>query len=146
MIIRLEETPSQSEIEILVKYPQMNETVQKIDTLLHSINQSVKCSIGSETHWISASDIYYIESVDKHTFIYCKEAVYESDLRLYQLLDLLCNIGFVQVSKSCILNLYVLEHIKPLINSRLEATLSNGERIYITRKYIPEIRKKLEGR
>ena len=65
---------------------------------------------------------------------------------LYQLLEELGDAGFVQVSKSCILNINVLESIRPLRNSRMEATLSNGERVEVTRKYVSAIKEKLLGR
>lgn len=146
MIVKLEENLSQEEIEILIKYSYMNQTVQNLETLIKSIDKTIKCSLENCDLWINASDIYYIESIDKHTFVYSEHSVYDSDFRLYQLLDELSDVGFVQVSKSCIMNINALDCIKPLINSRLEATLSNGERICVTRKYVSDIRKKLERR
>lgn len=146
MIVKLEENLSQEEIEVLIKYCSMNSTVQKLQTLIQSVDKAIKCSSENYDVLVNASDIYYIESIDKHTFVYCENSVYDSDFRLYQLLDELSDVGFIQVSKSCIININVLHCIKPLINSRLEATLSNGERICVTRKYVSAIRKKLEGR
>ena len=35
-----------------------------------------------------------------------------------------------------IVNIYAVDCIKPLLNSRLEATLCSGERINVTRKQI----------
>lgn len=72
--------------------------------------------------------------------------MYRSELRLYQLMEELGNAGFVQVSKACIINLQVLTGIRPLLNSRMEATLTNGEKINITRKYVASIREKLQER
>ena len=146
MIVRLEENKAQKEIEVLIKYASMNETVQKLKTLITSVDKTIKCSSDNSIVWVNASDIYYIEVVDGRTFIYCESTVYESNLRLYQLSEELTDLGFVQVSKSCILNIHVLDCIRPLINSRLEATLCNGERIYVTRKYVPAIHNKLQGR
>ncbi|WP_394911865.1 LytTR family DNA-binding domain-containing protein [uncultured Robinsoniella sp.] len=65
---------------------------------------------------------------------------------MYQLMEELGNAGFVQVSKACIINLQVLTGIRPLLNSRMEATLTNGEKINITRKYVASIREKLQER
>lgn len=146
MIIKLEKNPSQEELEVLIKYSHMNQTVEKLKRLVESVEQTIKCSSDLGTHWVNCSDIYYIESVDKHTFIYCENTIYQCELRLYQLLEHLSDWGFIQVSKSCLLNIHYLKSIKPLINSRLEATLCNGERIYVTRKYLPIIRQKLERR
>ena len=40
-------------------------------------------------------------------------------------------------------NINELVHIKALSNSRLEAELSNGEKIIVSRTYIPEIKRKI---
>lgn len=146
MIVKFEENLTLKELEVLVRYAAMDETVQKLQTLLYSVDKTIKCSLEGRETWLPASDIYYIESVDKRTFIYTRSLVYRSDARLYQLLEELSGAGFVQASKSCLINLNVLESIKPLINSRLEATLSSGDRINVTRKYISTIRKALERR
>ena len=53
---------------------------------------------------------------------------------------MLSHAGFVRVSKSVILNIEKLQGVKNLANSRLEAFLSNNERICVSRKYLKEIR------
>lgn len=144
MIIKLEENLTQENIEVLIKYARMNHTVKKLVSLIKSIDSTVRCHSEQHEIWVNASDIYYIESVDKKTFVYCEKSVYHSEYRLYQLIDKLQFSGFVQISKSCLINIHVLESIRPLINSRLEATLSNGERINVTRKYVANIKAKLQ--
>ena len=93
---------------------------------------------------MNASDIYYIESVDKKTFLYCEKEVYRTEFRLYQLMDMLSGLGFVQISKSYILNINTLDSIKPLLNKRMEATLKNGERLHVSRKYLTNIKHELQ--
>lgn len=146
MILHLEENPTQRELEIFIRYAQMNATVKRLKSLMASFSKTVKCHDKDSDIWVNASDIYYIESVDKHTFVYCENLVYPSALRLYQLLEHLGDAGFVQASKSCILNINMLDSIRPLINSRMEATLTNGERISVTRKFIVQIKEKLQER
>lgn len=144
MILKLEEKLSQKEVEVLIRYAHLDPVVKKLAALVKSVDKTIPCRIEQNEKRIHASDIYYIESVDKRTYVYCKEDVYQTDLRLYQLLEELADMGFVQVSKSCIINILMLDHIRPLFNSRMEATLMNQERISVTRKYIPLIRAKLE--
>ena len=146
MIVTLEENLTQEDISILIKYAKMDKTVKKLVHLIKSIDYTVACQTSDEELRVNASDIYYIESIDKKTFVYCKEAVYRTKFRLYQLKEELQLSGFVQISKSCILNLNVLESVRPLLNSRLEALLANGEKINVSRKYINEIKKVLESR
>ncbi|HOQ16651.1 MAG: LytTR family transcriptional regulator [Epulopiscium sp.] len=146
MIVKLEEHKNQKEIEVLIKYARMSPLIKKLEKIIKSVDKTIKCTLDNSIVWVNASDIYYIEVVDKRTFVYGEKLVYETNYRLYQLLNELSDFGFVQISKSCILNIHYLDSIKPLINSRLQATLRNGEHIYVTRKYVSEIHKKLQGR
>ena len=143
MIFKIEEDSSKQDIEILLKYAVMNEDVEKLISLLTSFDIKVNCTFDGIQKLIIASDIYYVESVDKRTFVYCEKDVYETEFRLYQLIQMLSKSGFVQINKSCILNINTLSEIKSLLNSRMEATLINGERVYISRKYLSNIKKLL---
>ena len=105
----------------------------------------IKCANNNAEQMINILDIYYIESVDKKTFVYLENAVYRTDFRLYQLKNKLQTYGFVQISKSCILNINVLDSIRPLFNSRMEATLKNGEKVNINRNYLIGVKKALGG-
>jgi DNA-binding LytR/AlgR family response regulator len=146
MIVKLEENLTQEDIEVLIKYARMNHTVNRLVSLIKSVDSTVKCNSDQRELWVNVSDIYYIESVDKKTFVYCDKSVYGTEYRLYQLMDELEFSGFVQISKSCLININVLESLRPLMNSRMEATLSNGERIAVTRKYVANIKAKLQER
>lgn len=145
MIIKLEQDSSCEDVEILIKYATMNKEIQHVSELLNSINSKIRCSIDGKEKLVNVSDIYYIESVDKRTFVYCEKEVYKTELRLYQILQDLPSLSFTQISKSCILNLNMLDFIKPLLNSRMEAVLINGESLHITRKYLNTIKQALQG-
>lgn len=145
MKVSLEQDFTREDIEVLIRYASMNQTVRKLEHMIQSMDRMVKCSLDSMEIQVGAGDIFYIESVDKRTFVYGESRVYRSEKRLYQLLEELADAGFVQVSKSCILNVNVLESIRSLRNSRMEATLSNGEKVTVTRKYVSAIREKLSG-
>lgn len=145
MKIKIEQDLSYNEIEITIKYPRKDKQVNRIIDFLHSFDMQIKCDIDSTERMINIQDIYYIESVDKKTFVYLEKTVYHTDFRLYQLKDKLYEHGFVQISKSCILNINALESIKPIFNSRMEATLKNGEKVYINRNYLSGVKKALGG-
>lgn len=144
MILKLEQDLTKQDIEILIKYATINQDVERLVLLIKSVDTRIKCDLDGNEKLVNASDIYYIESVDKRTFLYCEKEVYRTELRLYQLMDILSGLGFVQISKSCILNLHILDTIKPLLNSRMEAMLKNGERLYVTRKYLTTIKQELQ--
>jgi DNA-binding LytR/AlgR family response regulator len=146
LLIKLEKNLSQKDIEVLIKYAQMNQTVNRLISMIKSADCKIKCIAENSQIWINALDIYFIESVDKRTFVYSENSVYHTEFRLYELLNQLSFSGFVQISKSCIININMLKSIKSLANSHLEATLINGERVNVTRKYISNIKAKLQER
>ncbi|MGL5437981.1 MAG: LytTR family DNA-binding domain-containing protein [Lachnospiraceae bacterium] len=145
MIVKLEQDLSRKDIEILIKYANVNKDVERITMLLQSVYTRIKCKLDGSEKLVNASDIYYIESVDKRTFVYCEKSVYRTESRLYQLAEDLAHLEFVQINKSCVLNINILDSIKPLLNSRMEATLKNGERLYVTRKYLDNLKQALKG-
>lgn len=117
-----------------------NEYVQKLE---HYIRRYERVLVGEDNgrqYRILQSEVYYLESVDKKAFIYTRDSVYRSADRLYQIESEIGSNGFIRVSKSCLINVNFLESVTSLTNSRLEATLSNGERVCVSRMYIPAIK------
>jgi len=145
MIVKLEQDLSVEEIEITIKYPVMNKDVERIAVMLQAVNTRIKCNLNGSEKYMSVSDIFYFESVDKMTFVYGEHEVYRTEYRLYQIVEEFAHLGFVQISKSCVLNIGVLDSITPLLNSRMEATLNNGERLFVTRKYLENIKEALQA-
>jgi len=144
MIVRLEQDPSVEETEVLIRYAVMTSDVERVATMLQAAGTRIVCSYEGKEVLIGVSDIYYFESVDKMTFVYCEQQVYRTELRLYQIVEDLARFGFIQISKSVVLNINVLESITPLFNSRMEATLRNTERVFVTRRYLENIKKALQ--
>ena len=144
MIVKLGQDLSARDIEVLIKYAKMNKDVERLVALLQAVDTRIKCRLEGSDKLVNASEVYYFESVDKKTFVYCEQSVYSKQMRLYQIIEGLGHLGFIQINKSCLLNINVLDGIKQLPNSRMEATLINGERLFITRKYLENIRKALQ--
>ncbi len=140
LILVLKHIPNQENIEVQITYPQMNTTVKHLIKSVESCNKTLSAHAQNKHYKIHVRDIFYIESVDKKAFIYCEKQVFESDLRLYELYKILSPYDFIQVSKSCILNMNVLQSIERKLNSTMEALLHNGEKINISRKYVPSIK------
>ncbi len=144
MKVKVEQDLSCTDIEVVVRYAEKNNKIDRIVSLLQLVDMQIRCDIDNAQKMINVADVYYIESVEKRTFVYLEKSVYHTDFRLYQLIDKLKEYGFVRISKSCILNINFLDSIKPLLNSRMEVTLKNGEKIYINRKYLRAVKKSLD--
>lgn len=144
MILKTEQDKRCNDIEVHVRYAELDSRTERMISLIRSFDITIKCREEGAERFISTSEIYYIESVDKRTFVYTSESFFQTEQRLYQLEHELSTLGFVRVSKSCIVNINALESIKPLFNSRMEATLKNGEKLNITRKYLGNIKQALK--
>lgn len=144
MTIKLEQRPELNAVEVIIKYPHKNKSVERLVSLVKSAETKIQCYSDEETVLINASDILFIESVDKKTIVCCEKENYHSKDRLYQIYDKIKNSGFVQINKYCIMNINKLEKVKPLENSHLEAVLSNGKCLCITRKYLADIKRILQ--
>jgi len=144
MILKLEQKNAQNDIEILITYPVKNRIVERIASFIKSVDSQIECYSDDIVKLVNVSDIYYIESVDKRTLVFCDKGNYQIRKRLYQVYDELADNGFVQISKYCIMNINKLEEIKTLANSHLEAVLSNGKCLYVTRKYLANIKRHLQ--
>jgi DNA-binding LytR/AlgR family response regulator len=139
MVLRHSQNISQKDIEITITYPMKNKIVERIISFIKSIGSQIECFSDNYTKMVNVSDVYYIESIDKKTIVFCENDIYQINSRLYQIYEKLKDKGFVQISKYCILNINKLEKIKHLANRHLEAILSNGKHLYVTRKYLPDI-------
>ena len=129
--------------EVTIAYREMTDEVKRVSEFVRCVDQTIFCRKETEEYTVPVSDIYYAESVDKKTYVYCEKEVYQCSYKLYELEELLPRGSFVRVSKSTILNIEVLKGVKTLVNSKLEAILSNGERICVTRNYLKNIREAL---
>ena len=140
MRLILRENPNK-DLTVTVEYPQENHQVLRIINKLKAEEKSLMGSENGRSYKVFIPEIYYIECVDKRSFIYTKDMVFRSEKRLYQLEKELKPYDFVKISRNCLLNIHELVHIETLANSRLEAELTNGEKIVISRTYIEEIKR-----
>lgn len=143
MKITIENIPVGSEPEIVIRW---NEPDDSLLQLIYSIKSSSKKLIGItdlQMHIINPKDVFYFESVDKKVFIYCQEKVFESKLRLYEIEEEYGNWDFFRASKSTIINITKIQSLSPVFYGRFKALLQNGENIFISRQYVPILKKKL---
>lgn len=122
---------------------QIHQITKNVTTLVDLVKQSENVLHGKEediTYKVPYAEIYYIESVDKKTFLYTEERVLTLQYRLYELEELLDQRFFLRVSKSMIVNLRRIAQLTPTLSGRFEATLQNGEKISISRRYVKEMK------
>ena len=92
---------------------------------------------------VTLEEIYYFEAVDNKVFLYLEKEVYETRRRLYELEELFQGTDFFRASKSCIVNLAKVKSLSTAFHGRFEALMKNGERVIISRQYVPVLKEKL---
>lgn len=143
MRILVSENPNVDDIDIVVNCRQIDERVIDIVSRLRIVEHMLTGSADGQIYTLPAQDALYLESVDKHTFIYAKDKVLECKMRLFEMEEQLASCGFMRISKSCIVNFRKISALRPELNGRLIATLSNGEKVMVSRKYAADIKRRL---
>lgn len=131
------------ETEIAVSCKELTPDIEKLIATLRMINQQMLVEKDDENILLDVAKIAYIEAVERKTFVYTEEAVYESKLKLYEMEERLCQSGFLRISKSCLVHLKFIRSIKNDVERKLRLTLKNGEQIIVSRQYADDIKKRL---
>ncbi len=139
--ISVDEKVSETQINISCK--QLTSDIENIIATLRMLNQQMTVMKDGENHLLDVAKISYIEAVERKTFVYTEEAVYESKLKLYEMEERLCQSGFFRVSKSCLVHLKFIKSLKNDVERKLRLTLKNGEQIMVSRQYADEMKKRL---
>lgn len=143
MKINIEQMENVDDLEITIKCNNIDEKVQKILSFLKTQDIKINGIKDDKIYLINYKNIYYIESVENKTFIYCEKEVYESKLKLYEFEEKLSSYNFFRCSKSFIVNLKYIKALVPLFNSRIEIELKNGEKLVVNRQYIKLLKERL---
>ena len=85
----------------------------------------------------------YIDTVDRRTFLYTSGGVYETPLKLYELSDRLASADFFRAGKSVVVNFRQIQSLRPELGGRMRLTMSNGELVFVSRQYVPEVKRRL---
>lgn len=129
--------------EIVVTCNKLTPEIEKILATLRMLDQQLMVTKGEENYLLDVTKIAYIEAVERKTFVYTTEDVYESKLKLYEMEERLCQSGFFRVSKNTLVHLRFIRSLKNDVARKLRLTLLNGEQIMVSRQYADEIKKRL---
>ena len=144
MKVHIQENPDQGEPEAVIRCRSADEDeVKRALSVLRLLDMRLAGRKGGSAVLVNAGDVLYFDSVDKQTFMYTEAEVFETPLRLYMLEEQLSRGSFLRVSKNAIVNINKIASLMPVFGGRMEAALTNGERITISRQYVPQFKAKL---
>lgn len=143
MKISIESINHNEEEEIIIRCHEVNDEILELMKKLKAKSNTLLGYNEDSIYRLNPSNIYYFESVDNKVFIYCQDKLYESKQKLYELEEICDQRKFFRASKSVIINISKIAHIKPSLSGRFEATMENGEKILVSRQYVPVLKSKL---
>lgn len=144
MKLIIEQDMNRGEPEIIVRCGLMDERLARLVEQLRLYSFSVPAWKDGVSRQVPLELIFYFESVDNKTFLYTEKEVLECERKLYELEELLVHTSFVRVSKNCILNAAAVAGVQAQLNGRLEARLRSGEKLIVSKHYVPDFRAKFE--
>lgn len=139
--INVDETVN--ETSLLLTCKELTPEVEKLLSTIRIIDKQLTAKKGDSIHLLDLSQIYYIEALERTTFIYTASDVYESELKLYELEAQLSQYNFIRVSKNTICSLLKIKSLKAEVDRKIKITMENGYQIIASRMYADELRKKL---
>lgn len=128
---------------VIIHCGEISDEVIRLKAHIELFDRKLQAKIDNERYFINLSEVLYFESVDGHTFLYTQDDVMEISQRLYELECILSDKDFIRISKSTIVNINKIYSLKPELNRTILATMSNGEQLYISRKYVQVVKRLL---
>ena len=143
MKISVNERPDIAETEVTVNCRTADGEVLRLIASLRAYDRKLTGLRDNQTFLLRPGDVFYIDTVDKRTFLYLERAVYETPLRLYELEERLQGEDFFRAGKSSIVNLGRVASLQPELGGRMILTMENGEKLYVSRQYAAAIKARL---
>lgn len=87
-------------------------------------------------------EIYMVRVENEKTVVYGKTQSYSCSKRLYEIEEIMGN-DFMRISKSVLINLNYLDCVEPSFNGMMLLKLKNNSKDYVSRKYLPALKRYL---
>lgn len=143
MKIQIDVDPAYDEINIKIECGKLTPEIDRMISLIRMLDMQIPAKKNGETYLIDVAKLLYVEAVERTTFLYTEDNVYESDLKLYELEQQLTERGFLRISKQTLVHLKKIKSLKADLNRKIRVTLCNGEQIMVSRMYADEFRKRI---
>ena len=128
---------------MLVTCNELTPQVEKLLAAIRILDKQITANKGDSVCLIDLADVFYIEALERKTFIYTDKDVFDSDMKLYELEAALAQYDFIRVSKNTICSLRKIKSLKSEVDRKIKITMENGYQIIASRMYADELRKKL---
>ena len=141
IIIQTDDSVQETTLSITCR--EVTPELERLIEALRLSDKKLSVRVNGEIRLIDLKSILYAETVERNSFIYTEDGVFESQLRLYELEAMLAEHNFIRVNKSTLVNLNMIESLKSDIDRRIRVTLKNGYQLIISRAYAEDFKSKL---
>ena len=143
MKVSVDISPEYREPYAVIHTARVTDEIQRIIDVLGTSETPITALQNEEDIIVlQPKDIFMVRVEDGDTIIYGARQKYRSRKRLYELADQLGK-QFMQISKTTLINLSYMDSIEPGFSGTLLLKLKNGNKDYVSRKYLPEFKKYL---
>lgn len=145
MIVKINQISDIKDECLIIECVEMTPDLESIRAYALTKGTTLTGHIDERICQFNLSEVFYFEAVDERVFAYTKGNAYELKIRLYELENAYSDRHFVRCSKSFVINLMQLDSISPALNGRFTAHMKNGERIIVSRQYVPALKRAVLG-
>lgn len=145
MKVTLRNVEADQDEQAIIEHHTLTNEIRSIVRFIRSSSTIISGYDDDQMYQLAIHDIYFVESVDDKSYAYTAKKVYEIKCKLYEFVSRYEEHKFFRCSKSFVVNLLAIKHVRPILDGRLSATLLNDEEVIISRQYVGELKKRLLG-
>lgn len=143
MKVEIRISPDAAEPYAVIHTAKRTEEIEKLAAALENAPGEILTAMeNGRIIVLRPEEIYMVRAENEKTLLCCESRQFPCRKRLYELEEALGR-GFMRISKSALINLRYLDSVEPTFSGMMELVLKNGCRDYVSRKYLPGLKKYL---
>lgn len=129
---------------VVIHTDKMSEEISKLaqDISEYASGDRIIGNVEDTMMILQAESISVISVENEKVYVTSDGVKYRVGKRMYELLEILGK-DFMQVSKSAAINLKFLKSVEPFMNGVMVLNMKDGEKEYISRRYVPKLKEYL---
>lgn len=143
MQVKIIEDDTIEDTIITIRCRKQDDKIKNLASILQMQDHKLIGRYRGEDYVLSLDDILYMETIEKQVYLYTQTTIYTSDLRLYEIEERCMEYDFLRVSKSTIINFQKIQSLRPDLDGRIQITMKNNKKLFVSRQYAPILKKRL---
>lgn len=143
MQVKIMEDDSIEDTIITIHCKKKDDKIKNLVSILQMQDHKLIGRYRGEDYIVPLDDILYMETMDKQVYLYTQTILYTSDLRLYEIEERCMEYDFFRASKSAIINFQKIKSLRPDFDGRIQVTMQNDKKLFVSRQYAPILKKRL---